>query len=127
MKNYNKKCKRKGLIALFMAAVLCIGVLTGCGDGIKEETVATVNDKTSQALELYGDIEKMVEENSLQADQSFVDMKSQLTEMSAKVQAGIKEATEEDGQATIQELDRILENLQEVKDSVSASLTEETE
>lgn len=116
--------KRKLLVAAALVFALSAVILTGCGDGIKDETVAKVKDKTSQALELYADIEKIAADHSLVADQSFLDMKTQLTEMSGKVQAGIEETTEEDGQKTIEQLDRIIANLQDVRDSVSASLQE---
>ena len=45
-------------------------------------------------------------------------MKAQLTDMSEQVQAGLEDATEEDGQETIRELDALLRNLQSVKDGL---------
>lgn len=114
--------KKWNWMAVAFMCMISVFVLTGCGDEIKKDTVTEVKEKTQQALELYADIEKMAAENSLVPNQSFLDMKTKLTDMSGKVQAGIEETTEEDGQLTLQQLERIIKNLQEVKDSVSASL-----
>jgi len=109
---------KKKAIAILMIICLSAGVLIGCGDGITEETMATVNAKTDQTLQLYAEIEKMVADNGLVADQTFLDMKTQLTDMSGKIKSEIENTTEEDGLQTIKELDRILANLQEVKENV---------
>lgn len=116
----------KKIAAAMVVLCLILGTLTGCGDGIKEETAAAVKEKTSQALELYADIEKTVKEHELTADKAFTDMKEQLTGMSAKVNAEVEKTTEEDGQQTMKELDRIIQNLQEVKEKVEKSIEEVT-
>lgn len=105
----NKNIKRiKTYLCMTAAAVLCLGLLAGCGDGIKKETSDIVKQKTDTALQLYGDIEKMVQENALVADESFTAMKTKLTEMSGKVKEKITETTEEDGQLVITELDAMI-------------------
>ena len=104
------------------AAGLCLGLLTGCGDGIKKETSDTVITKTDTALQLYADIEKMVQDNSLMADENFTAMKSKLTEMSAKIKEQIADTTEEDGQMTLKELDAMIQNLTEVKGQVQKKI-----
>ncbi|MCH5252377.1 MAG: hypothetical protein J1F22_05330 [Lachnospiraceae bacterium] len=113
--------KVKKLAFLFILC-LCVGTLSGCGDGIKKDTQNLVTEKTNQALQLYSDIEKQVKEHQLQADKAFIDMKKQLTDMSEKIKTGISETTEEDGQLASQELDKIIENLQNVKEKVQKSI-----
>lgn len=113
---------KKKTIAIVTILCFSAALLIGCGDGITEETMATVNAKTDQTLQLYAEIEKMVIDNGLVADQTFLDMKMQLTEMSGKIKAEIETTTEEDGQQTIKELDRILANLQDVKANVESVL-----
>lgn len=108
--------------AAFAVICLCLCALTACGDGIKEETSKAVTEKTNQALQIYADLEKIVTDNGLQTDDSFVEMKKQLTEMSAKVKTSIQDATEEDGQQTVKELNRIITNLQDVKKKVEESV-----
>ena len=71
--------------AVFLILCLCAGILSGCGNGIKKETKELVTAKTNQALQLYSDIEKRVQEHHLQADKVFTDMKQQLTDMATKV------------------------------------------
>ena len=107
---------------MMAAAVLCLGLLAGCGDGIKKETSDIVKQKTDTALQLYGDIEKMVQENALVADESFTAMKTKLTEMSGKVKEKIAETTEEDGQPVTTELDAMIKNLTEVKEKVQKKI-----
>ena len=119
-----KRMLKKGIWAVLLMVCLTAGLMAGCGDGIKEETVTAVKDKTGQALQLYADIERLVEENELIAQQEFTDMKKQLTEMSAKVSAQVGDTTEEDGQLAIQELDRIIQDLQQVKANVEQSVAE---
>ena len=103
-------------LAIVFTLVLCIGIFSGCKDeSIKEETIAIVNDKTDEALDSYKEIEMMVKDYSLVADESFTGMKDTLADMSARVKKRIKETTEEDGQLTIRELDRIIDNLKEIK------------
>ncbi|MCH5265338.1 MAG: hypothetical protein J1F02_05520 [Lachnospiraceae bacterium] len=110
------KIRRMGCSLCLILGVLM--VLAACGNGIKEETRDAVNEKVDQALQLYTDIEKIVQENHLTADKVFTDMKTQLADMSEKIKTGIEETTEEDGQATIQELDMMIQNLQSVKESL---------
>lgn len=105
-------------IISFCLAVFMSAALTACGGGIREETKQAVRDRTSQALQLYNEIEKTVREKHLTADSVFADVKAQLTDMSEQVQAGLEDATEEDGQETIRELDALLRNLQSVKDGL---------
>lgn len=114
--------KAKKALCTMAAAGLCLGLLTGCGDGIKKETSDTVITKTDTALQLYADIEKMVQDNSLMADENFTAMKSKLTEMSAKIKEQIADTTEEDGQMTLKELDAMIQNLTEVKGQVQKKI-----
>ena len=114
--------KAKKALCIMAAAGLCLGLLTGCGDGIKKETSETVITKTDTALQLYADIEKMVQDNALMADENFTAMKSKLTEMSAKIKEQIPDTTEEDGQMTLKELDAMIQNLTEVKDQVQKKI-----
>lgn len=114
--------KAKKALCIMAAAGLCLGLLTGCGDGIKKETSETVITKTDTALQLYADIEKMVQDNALMADENFTAMKSKLTEMSAKIKEQISDTTEEDGQMTLKELDAMIQNLTEVKDQVQKKI-----
>ena len=81
-----------------------------------------MTDKTNQALELYADIEKTVEENQLTAEQEFIDMKTKLTQMSAQIQERVEDTTEEDGKLALEQLDKIIANLQSVKKNVEESL-----
>lgn len=113
--------KKSGMTIFLMVIMIC-ALLTGCGDGITDETKKAVTDKTSQALELYADIEKTVEENKLTAEQEFVDMKSKLTEMSSQIRERVENTTEEDGKLAIAELDKMIANLQSVKKNVDESL-----
>ena len=78
--------------------------------------------KTDTALQLYADIEKMVQENALTADANFTSMKTRLTEMSDRVKEKIADTTEEDGQMTITELDAMIQNLTEVKNQVQKKI-----
>lgn len=68
--------------------MMCISMLflNGCGksDAITAETKAKVESQTDKALELYADIEKVVEANHLEADKEFTDMKKQLTDMATE-------------------------------------------
>lgn len=117
-----KKLAAFRVVTLLVVMVVCAGALTGCGDGITEETSLVVTEKIDKALELYADIEKLVQDNSLAADESFVDMKAQLTDMSARVRERIADTTEEEGQKAIVELDAIIKNLTEVKGSVQKTV-----
>lgn len=69
--------------------MMCISMLflNGCGksDAITAETKAKVESQTDKALELYADIEKVVEANHLEADKEFTDMKKQLTDMATEM------------------------------------------
>ena len=115
-----ENCKK--LLCMILAAGLCLGLLTGCGDGIRKETTEAVMAKTDTALQLYADIEKMVQENALTADANFTSMKTRLTEMSARVKEKIADTTEEDGQMTLTELDAMIQNLTEVKNQVQKKI-----
>lgn len=113
---------RRTFLCMAVMAGLCLGLLTGCGDGIKKETSDIVKQKTDTALQLYGDIEKMVQDNALIADETFTAMKSKLTEMSNRVKEKIMDTTEEDGQLAISELDAMIKNLTEVKGQVQKKI-----
>lgn len=114
-------CRR----ATFLLAIcFCVSVLTACGDGIREETKQAVLEKTDEAMQLYADLESLVAEHGLEVDASFRNMKTQLSEMSEKIKQQIDDTTEEDGKKASDELKKIIENLQEVKDNVERSLTE---
>ena len=119
-----KRCKSYRCLVFMLFVCLCMGILTGCGDGVTEETKQTVIEKTDQALTLYADLEKLVHEHELEVDKSFTDMKQQLTDMSAKVKQQIAETTEEDGKKAVEELQKIITNLQGVKEKVEKSLVE---
>ena len=114
--------KVKKIMCFMAAAGLCLGLLTGCGDGIKKETSESVITKTDTALQLYADIEKMVQDNALVADENFTAMKSKLTDMSARIKEKIADTTEEDGQMTLTELDAMIQNLTEVKEQVQKKI-----
>lgn len=114
--------ERKKTKWLFVILLSVCVFLAGCGDGIKEETKQKVMEKTDEALELYADLEKMVNENHLEVKQAFTDMKKQLTEMSARVKEQIEKTTEEDGKKAEEELDRMIKNLRSVKERVEQSL-----
>ena len=81
-----------------------------------------VTDKSNQALELYADIERTVEEHKLTASQEFIDMKEKLTKMSAQIKEQVESTTEEDGKLAVSELDKIIANLQSVKKNVEEEL-----
>lgn len=112
--------KRAG--SLFALAGLCICLLTGCGDGITDETADAVTRKTNQALEMYSNIEKLVKDNNLKVEKEFTDMKEQLTTMSTQVKSGLADTTEEDGQQALQGLDKIIANLESVKGNLEKSI-----
>lgn len=114
--------KVKKIMCFMAVAGLCLGLLTGCGDGIKKETSDSVITKTDTALQLYADIEKMVQDNALMADENFTAMKSKLTDMSARIKEKIADTTEEDGQMTLTELDAMIQNLTEVKNQVQKKI-----
>ncbi len=102
--------------------VFCLVGMSACGkkdDSIKKETIEIVTEKSDRAVSLYQEIEGVVEDYALTADRSFTDMKQVLTDMSSRIKTGIQNTTEEDGQLTIQELNEMIDNLQEVKDKVS--------
>lgn len=109
--------------SVFLLSIcLCFVFLTGCGDGIKEDTKQTVMEKTDEALSLYADLEKLVKDNDLEVEQAFTDMKEQLTNMSESVRKQIEDTTEEDGQKAAEELDKMIANLKAVKEKVEQSL-----
>ena len=60
----------------------------------------------------------MIQENSIEVDQSFKDMKQQLAKMQKNVKEKIDEAEEEDGKQALEELEKIRNNLNEAKRSV---------
>ncbi len=111
--------KNRMLLCGGLIMLICLGLVTGCSKGIRKETEETIRQKSAQALQIYADIEKMANDHALVVDSSFTDMKETLTRMSADIQKSIAGTTEEDGQLAIQELDRILANLSEVKDNVT--------
>ena len=117
-----KIMKRAGGLTILLC--LCIGMLTGCGNGIKKETVEAVDGKMNQALQTYSDIEKLVRDNSLNVEKEFTEMKEQLTELSTQVKSEINDTTEEDGQQTLKELDEIIANLQEVKGNLEKMIAD---
>ena len=86
--------------------MMCISMLflNGCGksDAITAETKAKVESQTDKALELYADIEKVVEANHLEADKEFTDMKKQLTDMATEVKGKLAQAKEEDAKIALQ-------------------------
>lgn len=108
-----KKWKRISII-LFV----CLS-LAGCRqDGITQETKEAVKNKSNEVMQLYSDVEMVINENSIEVDQSFKDMKQQLVDMHGKVKAKLDEATEEDGKQALEELEKICNNLNEAKKNV---------
>ncbi len=105
-----------------LSICLCFSCLTGCGDGIKEDTKQLVMEKTDEALSLYADLEKLVKDNGLEVEQAFTDMKKQLTDMSERVRKQVADTTEEDGKKAADELDKMIANLKAVKEKVEQSL-----
>lgn len=116
------KGSKKGCFIMLFALVFSCMTLTGCGDGITDETKKMVTDKTNQALELYADIERTVEEHKLTASREFIDMKEKLTKMSVQIKEQVENTTEEDGKLAVSELDKIIANLQSVKKNVEEGL-----
>lgn len=105
-----------------LSICLCFAFLTGCGDGITDDTKQLVMEKTDEALALYSDLEKLVNDNELEVEQAFTDMKKQLTDMSESVKNQIEDTTEEDGQNAAKELEKMIANLKAVKEKVEQSL-----
>ena len=108
--------------------MMCISMLflNGCGisDAITAETKAMVESQTDKALELYADIEKVVEANHLEADKEFTDMKKQLTDMATEVKGKLAQAKEEDAKLALQEIDGIIDNLTKVKNYVDKTVSD---
>lgn len=103
---------------------LCLA-LAGCNsDAITQETKDTVTKKTNEVLALYSDVEKKVNENSIEVAQSFKEMKQQLTDMSGKVKAKLDDATEQDGKQAIEELKRLESNLLAAKKNVESQIAD---
>ena len=101
-----------------MATEAVTEVTTEAGSEETEKDIADVKDseeKTDKALELYADIEKVVEANHLEADKEFTDMKKQLTDMATEVKGKLAQAKEEDAKLALQEIDGIIDNLTKVK------------
>lgn len=112
-------------IVVCLVFCLFVGMFTGCSsDGIKDETMKAVKDKKAQVLSLYSDVEKLVEEHSMEVDESFRKMKQQLLDMSEKVEQKLEETTETDGQRALQELKRLEENLQAAKKNVESHIAQ---
>lgn len=108
----------KGWKRIFVLLLVCLS-LAGCRtDGITQETKKAVVDKAEDVMKLYSDVEKVIQENSIEVDQSFKDMKQQLTKMQKNVKEKIDEAEEEDGKQALEELEKIRNNLNEAKRSV---------
>lgn len=116
-KNWGKK----------MVGVLLLGMvlfaMTGCrSDGITEETKVAVQEEKSKVLALYSDVEKMIQDNNINVDESFKSMKEQLVSMSKKVDEKIEDTTEEDAKRAMEELKRLEENLQAAKKNVESHI-----
>ena len=116
-KNWGKK----------MVGVLLLGMvlfaMTGCrSDGITEETKVAVQEEKSKVLALYSDVEKMIQDNNINVDESFKAMKEQLVSMSKKVDEKIEDTTEEDAKRAMEELKRLEENLQAAKKNVESHI-----
>lgn len=91
---------------------------------LRQETKAKVESQTDKALELYADIEKVVEANHLEADKEFTDMKKQLTDMATEVKGKLAQAKEEDAKLALQEIDGIIDNLTKVKNYVDKTVSD---
>lgn len=116
-KNWGKK----------MVGVLLLGMvllaMTGCrSDGITEETKAAVQEEKNKVMALYSDVEKMIQDNNINVDESFKAMKEQLVSMSKKVDEKIEDTTEEDAKRAMEELKRLEENLQAAKKNVESHI-----
>lgn len=121
------RSQRGSYKAIVASLLICLfaSVLAGCSsDGIKEETMKAVKEKKSQVLTLYSDVEKLVEEHSMEVDESFRKMKKQLLDMSENVEKKVEETTETDGQRALQELKRLEENLQAAKKNVESHIAQ---
>lgn len=120
--------RRKGMSVLknrkrIVLLLLVCFVLTGCSsDAITDQTRDAVSKKTDQVLALYSDVEKKVNDHSIEVDQSFKDMKQQLMNMSGKVKAKLKDATEKDGKQALSELNRLENNLLEARKNVESHI-----
>lgn len=112
-KNWGKKTVGVLLLGMVLFA------MTGCrSDGITEETKVAVQEEKSKVLALYSDVEKMIQDNNINVDESFKSMKEQLVSMSKKVDEKIEDTTEEDAKRAMEELKRLEENLQAAKKNV---------
>lgn len=112
----------RGIAVVFM---LCL-ILTACrSDGITSETKDAVTKKTNEVLALYSDVEKVVNENSIEVAQDFKDMKQQLIVMSDNVKSKLEETTEQDGKRALEELEKIKNNLEEAKNNVEKHIAKE--
>lgn len=114
----------RGTVVVF---ILCL-VLTACSsDGITPETKDAVTKMTNEVLALYSDLEKEVNENSIEVAQDFKDMKQQLIDMSEKVKSKLAETTEQDGKQALEELGKIKSNLEEAKQNVEKHIAKGTQ
>lgn len=110
---------------LAVALALCFA-LAGCqSDAITQETKDAVSKKTNEVLALYSTMEQTIQENSIEVDQSFRDMKQQLTDMSTKVKSKLEETTESDGKQALEQLRKLEDNLNEIKKSVDEHIVKE--
>lgn len=107
-----------------LSMCVCCCLLAACGDGIQGETRDLVIEKTDEALALYAELEDTVEENDLEVKKAFTDMKKQLEEMSRKVKAQVDGTTEDDGQNAAEELEKIIANLNMVKEKIEQMLSD---
>lgn len=105
----------KTMVKWGIAILFCL-LMTACGsDAITQETKDAVSKKTSEVLALYSSMEQTIQENSIEVDSSFGDMKQQLLDMSAKVTSKLEDTTELDGKQSLEQLQKLEDNLKEIK------------
>lgn len=111
-----KGTKKRYLCLSFFVLVLA---LCGCASNrVTDQTKDAVKQKKEQVLALYSDVEKKAKENNIAVDESFTNMKGQLTKMSQKIEEKMEDTTEEDAKRAMEELERLENNLKTAKKNV---------
>ena len=115
--------KKIAKLALILSLCMIFGACQS--NTISSQTKDAVSQKTKEVLALYATMAQTIDENSIVVDQSFRDLKQQLTNMSEQLKVKLEEATEQDGIQAIQELERIEDNLKETKKSIDQHIVKE--
>ena len=106
-----------------LLTIIVLVTMVGCNsDRVTDETMNAVKEKKNQVLALYSDVEKKVKDNNITVDESFTKMKTQLVEMSKKIDEKIEDTTEEDAKRAMEELKRLESNLQTAKKNVESNI-----